>query len=133
VTDPLASRYIATPANGRTPLLWRVRARLEDTATGETFELRTEELAEKLGEILALADAGELAPLPADESPFRPFTSSKAEEGWHYLWRSEGALADDSFARTKSEALANRAIEALNRAFPRDLTDQSGPFNAAWF
>ena len=127
------SRYIASRARGVTPMLWRVRARLEDTETGETIELRSEESARKLGELLARIDSNDLPAVPSDASPLARYQSVENKDGWHYLWRGEGALDDDSFARTKSEGFAQRVVDTLNRADPRLLSDYSGPVNAGWF
>jgi hypothetical protein len=126
--DHVASRYIAKRARGFTSLLWRARAQLEDSQTGEMIELRSEELARKLGELLARSDSGELPPLPIDTSPFARYESVTGQNEWLYLWRGEGALSDEPFARTKSADLARRAVDALNRANPRQLANASGPF-----
>jgi hypothetical protein len=114
-------------------MLWRVRARLRDSATGEELELRSERLAEEVGRALERADAGELDPLPADASPFRRYEKTAEAEGWHYLTRAEGALDHDSFGRTRSEAFASRVLDALNRANPRKLRNPHAPPKAGWF
>jgi hypothetical protein len=127
------SRYVVERASGFTRMLWRVRARLIVAASGETLEVRTQEVADHLRRVLEDADAGELEPLPADASPFRRYKTGAGLDGWHYLLRAEGALDHDSFARTKSESLARRAVEALNRDNPRRLRDPHGPPKAGWF
>jgi hypothetical protein len=122
-------------AHGLTSHLWRVKARLQDGQTGDVMELRSEEAAERLADLLVRGEAGELPPLPNDASPLRRFASARGPDDWHYLWHAEGAVDEDSFARTKSEAFAARAVEVLNRADPRELklTDQYGPVNSSWF
>jgi hypothetical protein len=57
-------------------MLWRVRARLEDSQTGESMELKSREAAEDLCAVLERADSGELERLPADASPFRRYETS---------------------------------------------------------
>jgi hypothetical protein len=130
----MGERYVAKRASGFPRLLWRVRAQLEDTQAGETLDVRTEEIARELGAVLALADAGQLEPLPAAASPFPGYESLETDDGCHYLLRAEGALDQDSFARTKSDVLATRLVEALNRADPRKLRDPYGPSKfPGWF
>jgi hypothetical protein len=114
-------------------MLWRVRARLRDSATGEELELRSEQLAEEVRRVLERADAGELDALPADASPFRRYETTSTPDDWHYLTRAEGALDHDSFGRTRSEAFARRVVDALNRANPRKLRDPHAPPKAGWF
>ena len=126
------SRYVVERSRGFTGMLWRVRARLRDSTTGEELELRSEQLAEEVRRALERADAGDLDALPADASPFRRYEVS-APDGWHYLTRAEGALDHDSFGRTRSRAFAERVAEALNRANPRKLRDPYGPPKAGWF
>ena len=129
----LMSRYVVEHASGFTRMLWRVRACLIDAETGETLEARTQKVADDLRRVLERVDAGELEPLPADASPFRRYEASAGLDGWHYLLRAEGALDHESFARTRSETLAKRAVEALNRDNPRRLRDPHGPTKAGWF
>jgi hypothetical protein len=130
----MTSRYIIEPAHGLTTHLWRRRARLMDSQTGEVMELRSEELAERLAELLVRGDSGELPLLPLDASPFRRFASARGEDDWYYVWHAEGAVDEDSLGRTKSQAFAARAVEALNRADPRELTvDNSRRVNSGWF
>jgi hypothetical protein len=127
------SRYVVARSRGFTRLLWRVRARLRDSATGEELELRSEQLAQEVRRTLERADAGDLDALPADASPFRRYETSSATDGWHYLTRAEGALDHYSFGRTRSKAFAERVATALNRANPRKLRDPHGPPKARWF
>jgi hypothetical protein len=130
------SRYVVERGRGFTGMLWRVRARLRDSATGEELELRSVQLAEEVRRALERADAGELEALPADASPFRRYETSPTTpppDGWHYLMRAEGALDHDSFGRTRSKAFADRVVEALNRANPRKLRDPHRPPKAGWF
>ena len=127
------SRYVVEQASGFTRMLWRVRARLIDAESGETLEARTQEVGDDLRRVLERADAGELELLPGDASPFRHYETSAGPDGWHYLLRAEGALNHDSFARTRSESLARRAVEALNRDNPRRLRGPHGPTKAGWF
>jgi hypothetical protein len=130
----MTTRYIVEPADGLTAHLWRRRARLTDSQTDEVIELRSEELAEKLADLLARGDSGALPLLPLDASPFRRFASARGTEGWYYLWHAEGAVDEESFGRTKSQAFAERAVEALNRSDPRQLTVDNGtPVNSSWF
>jgi hypothetical protein len=131
--DDPGSRYRAGKATGFTSMLWRVRARLTDTETGEVMELRSLGAAEELCELLGQADAGRLPRLPVDASPFRRYEASRMPSGWSILWHAEGALNHEPFARTRSEALARRAVDALNRAHPRKLRDPLGPPKAGWF
>ena len=129
----LMSRYVVEHSSGFTRMLWRVRACLIDAETDETLEARTQKVADDLRRVLERVDAGELEPLPADASPFRRYEASAGLDGWHYLLRAEGALDHESFARTRSETLAKRAVEALNRDNPRRLRDPHGPTKAGWF
>jgi hypothetical protein len=114
-------------------MLWRVRARLRDSASGEELDLRSEQLAEEVRRALERADAGDLDALPDDASPFRRYETKSTPDGWHYLTRAEGALDHDSFGRTRSKAFAERVVEALNRVNPRKLRDLHGPPKARWF
>ena len=127
------SRYVVERSRGVTRMLWRVRARLRDSATGEELELRGEQLAQEVRHALERADAGELDALPADASPFRRYEVGSPSAGWHYLWRAEGALDHYSFGRTRSSAFAERVVAALNRANPRKLRNPHGPPKARWF
>jgi hypothetical protein len=129
----MSSRYVVERAHGLTPHLWPVRARLRDSETHEELELRSEKQAEKLAELLERADSRALPDLPANASPFRRFASAKGEEGWYYVWHAEGAVDEDSFARTKSEAFAARVVDLLNHADPRELGDPNAPVNSSWF
>jgi hypothetical protein len=114
-------------------MLWRVRARLRDSATGEELELRSEQLAEEVRRALERADAGELDAFPPDASPFRRYEVGPPSAGWHYLTRAEGALDHGYFGRTRSEAFARRIVDVLNRANPRKLRDPHAPPKAGWF
>jgi hypothetical protein len=114
-------------------MLWRVRARLRDSMTGEELELRSEQLAEEVRHALERADAGDLDALPADASPFRRYETMSAPDGWHYLTRAEGALDHEPLGRTRSKAFAKRVVEALNRVNPRKLRNPYGPPKARWF
>jgi hypothetical protein len=127
------SRYVVERGRGFTRMLWLVRARLRDSATGEELDLRSEELAEEVRRALERAGAGDLDPLPADASPFRRYETMSAPDGWHYLTRSEGALDHEPFGRTRSKAFAERVVEALNRVNPRKLRNPYGPPKARWF
>jgi hypothetical protein len=127
------SRYVVERGRGFTRMLWLVRARLKDSATGEELDLRSEELAEEVRRVLERADAGDLDALPSDASPFRRYETTSTPDGWYYLTRAEGALDHDSFGRTRSEAFAARVVEALNHADPRKLRDPHGPPKAGWF
>src|ERR687888_742905 len=127
------SRYVVERSRGFTGMLWRVRARLRDSTTGEELELRSEQLAEEVRRALERADAGDLDALPADASPFRRYETMPTPDGWNYLTRAEGALDHDSFGRTRSKAFAARVVEALNHADPRKLRDPHGPPKAGWF
>ena len=127
------SRYVVERSRGVTRMLWRVRARLRDSATGEELELRGEQLAREVRHALERADAGDLDALPADASPFRRYETTPAPDGWHYMTRAEGALDHDYFGRTRSEAFARRVVDALNRANPRKLRNPYGPPKARWF
>ena len=111
---------------------WRVRARVVDTATGEMIELRTEDLARALHAALEEQDAGELAALPANASPFRRFESMSGS-GWQWLMKADGAADHVSVGRTRSETLVKRATEVLNRTHPRELRTHHGPINAGWW
>ena len=114
-------------------MLWRVRARLRDSTTGEELDLRSEQLAEEVRRALERADAGDLAALPADASPFRRYETMSAPDGCHHLTRAEGALDHEPFGRTRSKAFAERVVEALNRVNPRKLRNPYGPPKARWF
>ena len=114
-------------------MLWRVRARLRDSATGEELDLRNERIAAEVRDALQRAEAGELEPLPAGASPFRRYETMPTPDGWHYLTRAEGALDHDSFGRTRSKDFAERVVDALNRANPRKLRNPHGPPKARWF
>ena len=127
------SRYVVERSRGFTGMLWRVRARLRDSTTGEELELRSEQLAEEVRRALERADAGDLDALPADASPFRRYETSSAPDGWYYLTRAEGALDHEPFGRTRSKAFAVRVAEALNRVNPRKLRNPYGPPKAGWF
>jgi hypothetical protein len=127
------SRYVVERGRGFTRMLWRVRARLRDTTTGEELELRSEQLADEIRRALERADARDLDALPADASPFRRYETMSTRDRWHYLTRAEGALDHDSFGRTRSKAFAERVVEALNRVDPRKLRNPYGPPKARWF
>jgi hypothetical protein len=127
------SRYVVERGWGFTRMLWRVRARLRDSTTGEELELRSKQLAEEVRRALERADAGDLDALPADASPFRRYERMSMPDGWHYLTHAEGALNHNSFGRTRSRAFAERVVEALNRVNPRKLRNPYGPPKARWF
>jgi hypothetical protein len=127
------SRYLVEPASGFGRLVWRIRARLVDSENGESLEVGKREIAEHISVVLERADAGELAQLPLGSSPFRRYETSGDLNGWYYLSRAEGALDHGYFARTKSEQLARRVAEALNRDDPRRLRDPHGPPKMRWF
>jgi hypothetical protein len=114
-------------------MLWRIRACLRDQDTGDALYVRSMDVADDVRGALEKHDAGELDPLPPDASPFRRYESMRSDDGWFYLLRAEGALDHESFARTRSETLAGRAVDALNRANPRKLRDAHGPQKAGWF
>ena len=120
-------------ARGFTRQLWRVRARLEDLETGEWIDLRSRELAAKIGEALARADSGELALPPPDASPLARYESVPGTGGWFYLWQDSGALQDKPLARTRTSELAHRVVDALNRLDPLLLPSSAGPVKAGWF
>jgi hypothetical protein len=125
-------RYTVEPASGFTRAMWRVRARLSDTSTGETVELRDKIKGLELASLLERADAGQLAPRPATASPFQSY-ETVAQGEWHYLLRADHSVVHVSFARTRSASLAQRAVDALNREYPRERRIASGPVKAGWF
>lgn len=126
------TRYIVENASGRTQMWWRVRARVVDTATGETIELRSDDLARTLRAALEAQDAGDLAALPTDASPFRRFEAMSGS-GWQWLIRANGAADHVSVGRTRSQSFVRRAAEVLNRTYPRKLRTHHGPINAGWW
>jgi hypothetical protein len=117
-------------ARGFTRQLWRVRARLEDFETGKWIDLRSTELAAKIGEALARADSGELALPPPDASPLARYESVSGTSGWFYLWQDSGALLDNPLARTRSSELAHRVVDVLSRLDPLLLPSSAGPVKA---
>jgi len=127
------SRYIVEPASGFSRLVWRIRARLVDSESGESLDISRREIADHISVVLERADAGELQPLPPGASPFRRYETSGDVKGWHYLSRAEGALDHGYFARTRSERLARRVADVLNRDHPRQLRDPHGPPKMGWF
>jgi hypothetical protein len=78
-------------------MMWLVRARVRDSTTGDELDLRTKEAATEVRSALERADAGDLAPLPADASPFRRFEVMSGQNGWFYITRAEGALDHEPF------------------------------------
>jgi hypothetical protein len=114
-------------------MLWPVRARLRDVESGDELDLRTKTVAAEVCEALERADSHDLEPLPRDASPFRRYEVLSGQDGWHYITRAEGALDHSPFARTRSEPLAVRVADAMNRAKPRKLRDPHGPPKAGWF
>jgi len=114
-------------------MMWRVRARVRDCETGDELDLRTKEAATDVRSALERADAGDLAPLPPDASPFRRFEVMSGQNGWFYITRAEGALDHEPFGRTRSKEFATRVAATMNRADPRKLRDPHGPVRAGWF
>jgi hypothetical protein len=128
-----ASRYTTTSARGLTRQLWRVRARLEDSETGELMDLRSNELAATIQEALARADSGELPQLPLDASALTRYESVPGAGGWFDLWQSSGGLLEEPLARTRSPELARRVVDVLNRLDPELHVPSDGTVKAGWF
>ena len=114
-------------------MMWRVRARVRDRETGDELDLRTKEAAIAVRSALERADAGGLAPLPADASPLRRFEVMSGQNGWFYITRADGALDHEPFGRTRSKEFAMRVAAMMNRVDPRKLRDPHGPVKAGWF
>jgi hypothetical protein len=114
-------------------MMWRVRARVRDSQTGDELDLRTRQAATDVCSALERGDAGELEPLPPDASPFRRFEVLPGQDGWYYITRAEGALDHEPFGRTRSNEFAARVAAAMNRTNPRKLRDPHGPPKARWF
>ena len=87
--------------------MWRVRARVRDHETGDELDLRTKEAAADVRSALERADAGDLAPLPPDASPFRRFEVYSGQNGWFYITHAEAL------------SIISRSVGRVARSSPR--------------
>lgn len=124
-------RYRSEPASGRM-WWWRVRGRLVDTKTGDILETRRSSLAEELALLLEQADAGQLEALPSDASPFPAYDTVGGEPWFVVVW-NKYTLGGEQIARSRSESLARRCADALNRSHPRKLQRPDSRVRANWF